>query len=126
MTRDELMQALLAAPGVIMAAEKELLVANDALRIAEAALEDAKVNYLNGKALADDGNWVTPAEPLINGKNAEQRDAQLKELTRRERHAVQVATADLERQRVTLNLARNQFDAYRSLAALLTGEKVAA
>lgn len=126
MTRDELTQALLAAPGEIMAAEKELLVASDALRIAETALEDAKVNYLNGKTRADDGNWVTPAEPLINGKNAEQRDAQVKDLTRRERGAVQAAAADVERRRAALNLAQNRFKAYRSVAALLAGEQVAA
>lgn len=126
MTRDELMQALLQAPEQIMAAEKDLLVASDALRFAEAALEDARTNYLNGKALADDGNWITPAEPLINGKNAEQRDAQLKELTKRERAAVQSAATELERRRAALNLAQNRFRALRAIAALLSGEQVAA
>ena len=125
-TREELMAELLAAPEQIMAAEKELLVASDALRWAEAALEDAKVNYLNGKAPADDGHWFAPAEPLINGKNAEQRDAQLKELTKRERAAVQAAAADVERRRAALRLAENRFRALRSVAALLAGEQVAA
>lgn len=126
MTRDELIQALEASPEEILAAEKELLVAADALRFAETALEDAKVNYLNGKVLAGDGNWITPAEPLINGKNAEQRDAQLKDLTKRPRAAVQAAAADVERRRAALNLAQNRFKALRAIAALLSGEQVAA
>lgn len=126
MTRDELMQQLLQAPEHIMTAEKELLVASDALRIAETVLEDTRVNYLNGKTRADDGNWITPVEPVINGKNAEQREAQLKELTRREQMAVRAAIVDVDRRRAALNLAQNRFRALRSVAALLTGEQVAA
>lgn len=129
MNREQIIERLTNLPTAIELAETQLIAAEQRLRVTTAVLEDAKTQFMLGKIRIIDGGqsaWVTASEPPINGKNAEQREAQIRDLTAPWRADVESAQAEATRRRLDHNRAINEFRAMRSIAALLAGEAVSA
>lgn len=61
------------------------------------------------------------AEGLIDGKNAEIRNAQLRQLTAEERSGVALAENRLAQCRINLSCLQNQFSACKAIAGMFKG-----
>jgi len=92
-------------PGEIEDRENDLLDAQEELNKAKEALIDQQ------NALFESG--------AIDGKNAELRFAQMRNLTSKERAAVAAIETNVAAARINLNRVVNQFKAYRTVAKLL-------
>ena len=110
MDKNYIMKRLMELPGEINAAEMGVIDEQKVLDTAKIALADKE------SALTLSGE--------INGKNAEQRAAQLREATKKERAAVAVAEFDVHVIKARLNLLHHEFKAMRSIATILSGEAV--
>lgn len=110
-TRGDLFARLLALPLEIAEQEQEVLAAAQAVQLAKGALADREAALLLGTQ--DDGN------PLIFGKNAEQRAAMMHQATTTEREDVETAQAIVDRERISLSLLTNELSALRSICRLL-------
>lgn len=100
----------------------KLLRLPEEIKSAELAVIDAQVVVTKAKeALMRKENQLI-LDRLIDGKNAEIRGAQLKEFTKVEREAVNIAENKLALARMELNQLLNQFKAYRAIAELLESE----
>lgn len=110
--KQQIIERLMALPEEIASAEKALIDAQRAVEVAKSELVDREAALINGKV--DDIK--------IDGKNAEQRQAQLREATKFQRDAVAICEHDLQVAKVRLNSLTNQFRALRSAAMLLSGE----
>jgi hypothetical protein len=107
--RAQLIQKLESMPEVIHRAELELLKAAEDTRQAKLALD-----MREGALILEEG--------LINGKNAEQRRAQLDSHTIEERNALVTAQQVEASARAMLTRQQNEFAAYRAMARLLAEE----
>ena len=114
MTRTELAERLLELPGVLLDEEKGVLRAQQALSVCREALTAAENALL--LEVREDGS------PLVNGKNAETRAAQLWDRTSNERGDVIQAERVLSVAKMHLGHAQAEFAAARSVARLLAGE----
>ncbi len=112
MTRDELIGQLLGFPDEIGEWEAELLRRQSALQDAREALDAREAAILLG----------TVPGAAINGKNAEQRAAEMRGFTDDERLAVRLAEAEVGACRIALDRRRNGFAACRAVARLLSGD----
>lgn len=109
MTREDLIRALTEAPDEIRAAEERVLDAAAALWDAKRLLQrEEDQQLLHGK---------------IDGKNAEQRAAQLRVLTIELADAVAGREAHLETEKAALRVARDRFSALKAIARVLGGEE---
>lgn len=104
------------APERIANAADRLLYRTEELANAKERLAEAEANLLTAAIPVEGG----AAEPLISGKNAEIRAAQLRGLTLGEREVVRLAERDQARARIALELEQNHFAAARSIARLIT------
>lgn len=105
MDRQAIIDRLIDLPAEIEAAEKDLF---------DAQLAVTKARDL----LAGKENQLL-LDGAIDGKNAETRAAQLKELTKAERDAIATAENQLALVKMELNLKLNQFKAYRAIAGII-------
>lgn len=105
--RENIIRELVTAPEDIRTAQAEVLTRTEKLEKARAVLKTREGELL-----------LTGA---IDGKNAEQRAAQLWEQTREERARVETAEAELSRARLNLDYAYNHFKALRSIAQIWGG-----
>jgi hypothetical protein len=108
-TREELLDRLASLPAELEAAEEELLQANRHLEEARNSLAERRACLLLD---AD----------AVNGRNEQQREAQLFDLTREERHGVAVAEASHAEAKMRLNRLQHEFAAARSCARLIASE----
>ncbi len=97
-------------PNGIQAAEETLLSKATALNCARNNLADKEA------ALALDSEKV-------NGKNAEQRAAQVRMLTAQERQAVEAADIEIKQAQIALNRQQNEFKAALALARLVGSDE---
>lgn len=105
MNKQDLVSLLANLPGQINRAEIDILVAQDAVIKSKDALSAKEADlYTEGK---------------IDGKNAEIRNAQLKQLTIPERNEIAKAENALSMARIHYNLLQNTFSAYRAISGLL-------
>lgn len=112
MERQELVLKLQKLPEEIEKAEKAVAEAAEWVENARNSLVDRESALLSGK--------VEGVE--INGKNAETRQAQLREATKHERAAILETEGVLSDRRVALNRLHNELKVLRSIAQLLSGE----
>ena len=105
MNKQELIDKLTSLPGEIYLAEMAILgYQNNLVKEKELlTLKEADL-YTEGK---------------IDGKNAEIRAAQLKQLTIPERNNIAIAENELNLARINFNQLQNTFVAYRAIAGLL-------
>lgn len=108
--KDMIINNLWIIPNSIQAAEETLLAKAVALNCRRAQLADAEA------ALALDPERV-------NGKNAEQRAAQIRQLTAQERADVDAADIEVRQAQIALNLQQNEFKAALALARLVGGDQ---
>jgi hypothetical protein len=108
MTREELLNRLASLPAELEAAEVEFVYATARLEEARNALAERRAALL-----------VDPE--AIAGRNEQQREAQLFDLTRQERRAVSLADGVREAARLRLSRLQHEFAAARSCARLLAG-----
>ncbi|MFD0682406.1 MULTISPECIES: hypothetical protein [unclassified Paenibacillus] len=113
MDKSSIVYRLLELPAEIAAAETKLLDANALLLGAKAELQHKEDGLYVG-VFEDDGM-------KIDGKNAEIRNAQLRQFTEVERHAVAAAEDGVAIQKHHLNKLLNEFKALQSVADLLKG-----
>lgn len=101
----DLINYLQAIPGQIEQAEQSVLIAQEAIFTAKDVLSAKEAElYSEGK---------------IDGKNAEIRSSQLKQLTVPERNELVKAENDIAQARIKLTRLQNNFAAYRAIAGLL-------
>ncbi|MBO8136773.1 MAG: hypothetical protein H0Z40_01340 [Desulfotomaculum sp.] len=106
--KDHVIKRLMELPNQLMEAEREVIVAQNEVQKAKAALVEKETELLiNGE---------------IDGKNAAIRDAQLKDKTAAEREAVAEAEKTLSFKKLILNGLQGEFKALRSVAQLLVVE----
>lgn len=111
MSKQEIINRLMALPNEIFAAESVLIAANEKVQEAKNALAIKEAELLtSGK---------------IDGKNAEQRAAQLKALTEAERQAVAQAESEMPKVRAQLARLQNEFAALRAVAGMMRIDNVA-
>lgn len=118
MNKELLIQRLLELPERISWAEEEVIQLNDDLRIAKEALTDKESELMF--AVKEDGKKV------IDGKNAEERAAQVRSLTLFERSDIFEAEVSVSQARLELTRLQNEFKALRSISYLLHETKVGA
>lgn len=112
-TKQGLMDRLLAMPGVIAAAELTLIDRQNALLKAQAELQ-----------MRRDGLFIGVWDELgmkIDGKNAETREAQMRQFTTIEQNEVIRANEVVIRQRHEVTTLQNEFVALRAVVDLLKG-----
>src|SRR5262249_22809657 len=109
MTREEVIARLAALPSEMADAELAALAAEWARLEAAAALEDAEAALL-----------IDPE--LLTGKNAEQRQAQLRSLTKAERTEVEGRTRRVALMKVSLHRSQAEHASLRAIARLLAAE----
>lgn len=105
MSKQEIANRLMALPEEIFTIESALIGVNETILNAKntlAAMEAALLT--SGK---------------IDGKNAEQRAAQLKQLTEDERNAVIAAESELPKVRAALTKLQNEFAALKAVAGMM-------
>lgn len=107
MDKQVVINRLTELPGEIEERENDLLDAKEALTNAKEALIDKQNELL-----------VTGA---IDGKNAEIRFAQMRNLTTQERAQITKAEIEVGLAQVNANRAINQFKAYRAVAKIIHG-----
>ena len=104
----DIVQELIDIPEEIKKAQEHVLDKSEALERVKAALKDREAELLlNGQ---------------IDGKNAEQRAAQLRMHTKAEREAMMALEAELNREKVHLDYSYNRLKALRAIARILGGE----
>lgn len=107
---EHITQRLLQLPDEIEEAESQVLAAEDERRLAQASLDTIEARVV-----------LDPER--VNGKNAEQRQAQVLLLTEEERNLLAAATMRVEEAKVHLRHLQNEFSAVRSLVRWLTPEE---
>lgn len=110
-TRQQVIDRLLALPDEIWGAEQAVMLADLDVREANRELEDEQARLLLGQV---DGC-------VIDGKNAEQRAAQLGQYLTEERNKLDSAKLALDSRRIKLHHLQNEFAALRSVARLMGG-----
>jgi hypothetical protein len=104
----DIVQELIDIPEEIKKAQEHVLDKSETLERVKAALKDREAELLlNG---------------TIDGKNAEQRAAQLRMHTKAEREAMMALEAELNREKVHLDYSYNRLKALRAIARILGGE----
>lgn len=104
----DIVQELIDIPEEIKKAQEHVLDKSETLERVKAALKDREAELLlNGQ---------------IDGKNAEQRAAQLRMHTKAEREAIMALEAELNREKVHLDYSYNRLKALRAIARILGGE----
>ena len=104
----DIVQELIDIPEEIKKAQEHVLDKSETLERVKAALKDREAELLlNGQ---------------IDGKNAEQRAAQLRMHTKAEREAIMALEAELNREKVHLDYSYNRLKALRAVARILGGE----
>ncbi|MFD0868802.1 hypothetical protein [Paenibacillus residui] len=109
MDKQSIAMRVLALPEEIEAAEKELINAEMSLRAAKANLQHKEDGLLLG---VFDGI-------VIDGKNAETRNAQIRSHTESEREAVMNCEMELTRVRYRVERLHNEFRALQAVAGML-------
>ena len=107
MTKTDLMAQLQALPDEIYNAEIKVLEAQKGVTQAKEFLAAKEADLY--------------AEGLIDGKNAEIRNAQLRQLTAEERSGVALAENRLAQCRINLSCLQNQFSACKAIAGMFKG-----
>lgn len=111
MDKQYIINRLMALPLEIATAEAEVINAQARVQVAKDSLATTEAELLiSGK---------------IDGKNAEQRAAQLRQETEAERAVVATTENDMAQLRAQLSRLQNEFRAMRSVARLLSSEEVA-
>lgn len=109
MNKAELITELELLPSRIEAVERDVLTQQQEVSKAKEALANKEADlYTEGK---------------IDGKNAEIRNAQLRQFTTQERNEVARAENDLNLARIALNRHRNEFSAYEAIAGIFKGDR---
>lgn len=108
--REAVIELLIALPQEIRVAEEKVLVTQ--LRLADAKNELATKETELLLAVDDQG------KPLIDGKNAEVRAAQIRQLTRSERESIASLERELMCLRLELSHLQTEFSALREIARL--------
>lgn len=104
----DIVQELIDIPEEIKKAQEHVLDKSETLERVKAALKDREAELLlNGQ---------------IDGKNAEQRAAQLRMHTKAEREAMMALEVELNREKVHLDYSYNRLKALRAIARILGGE----
>jgi hypothetical protein len=114
MSRQELLAELLAMPDRLENGERSLFEIEAKAQAAREALADREAETLLG--LREDGT------PLLAGKNAEVRGAELRLLTATEREALGEVERELTGAKLVLRCEQNRFAALRSAVRLLAAE----
>jgi hypothetical protein len=113
MDKSNIITRLLALPAEIGAAETYVIEMNEALSQAKDALQFKKDELYLG---------IYESEGMkIDGKNAEIREAQMRQYTVPEQRAVQLAESASFRSKFDLNKLLNEMKALQSIADLLRG-----
>jgi hypothetical protein len=107
MTKIELINKLSGLPGEIHFAEMAIFGAQDGVTKAKDILSVKEADLYS--------------EGVIDGKNAEIRTAQLRQLTTPERNEIAKAENALSMARIAFNQLQNYFTAYRAIAGMLKG-----
>lgn len=102
-------------PERIYQAALSLLDVQTELGNREVALIDREAEILAAVVPVEGG----PAEPLLSGKNAQIREAQMRALTERERRALRAQEVIMERAKIQLRLEQDRFSAAKALARLV-------
>lgn len=89
------------------------------IKEAEHDLVEASMELQDAKDLLADKEAELLVNGKIDGKNAELRAAQMRELTKKERDSVALFENNVARTKIKLNAAGNEFKAWRSIAGLL-------
>jgi hypothetical protein len=110
MTIETVVERLASLPEDLWEAERAVLDAEAARVEAQARLEDVEADLL-----------LDPER--INGKNAEQRQAQLRSLTATERAAVEERALEAARLKVSLHQLQAEHAGLRAIARLLAAER---
>lgn len=106
--RENIINELVAMPIELKKVQAQVLCKAEKFEKAKAMLKDRECKLL--------------LDGAIDGKNAEQRFAQLREQTQEERVLVEEAEAELNRAKLELDYAYNRFKALRAVARILGGE----
>lgn len=107
MDKNELMDRIFKMPTAIFNAEMALFNSQSELAKAKEALAAKEADlYTEGK---------------IDGKNAEIRNAQMRQLTTPERNEIAKAENSLNLARIALSRQQNEFTAYKAIAGMLKG-----
>lgn len=105
MSKQDIINRLMALPNEIFAAESQLIAIGEAVQDAKNALTTKEADLLiSGE---------------INGKNAEQRAAQLMQLTEAERKTLAIEENLLPRVRANLTKLQNEFAALKAVAGMM-------
>ncbi len=105
MSKQGIISRLMALPGEIAMQENRIIDRQVLIQVTKTELANVEAELLtSGK---------------IDGKNAEQRAAQLKQATIEEREAVAYGETELARERAALNLLQNEFAALKAVAGMM-------
>lgn len=105
MSKQDIINRLMALPEEIYAAENSLIIVNE-------KVQEAKNNLATSEA-------ILLSSGKIDGKNAELRAAQLKQMTEAERKAVADAENQLPAARALLTKLQNEFTALKAVAGMM-------
>jgi len=111
--KQELIKRLLELPGEIETWERDVIYSQCGILEAKNQLANKETELLLAKD--EDG------KPIINGKNAEIRNAQLRQMTKEIRNKIVDAENTLIQKKATLNHSLNKFKALRAIARLMGG-----
>lgn len=107
MTKLDIINKLASLPDLIEEQEKVVIAAYQQVQESKSILTEAEdVLFLSGQ---------------IDGKNAETRNAQMRENTASEREAAQIIEKALAIEQVKLNRFNNELAAYKAIAGMLRG-----
>ena len=110
--KEKVISRLMELPEEIKNTEIRVIELHDKLQEAKEDLEELKADILLGRV----------EDVVINGKNAEIRDAQLRQYTAVRRTAVEIAERVLADVKILLNNKNNEFKAMRAIARMLGDE----
>jgi len=113
MDKQELIERLSELPAKIEIYEKDVVCSQRTILEAKNQLADKEAELLLAKD--EDG------KPVINGKNAEIRNAQLRQMTKDIRDKIAKTESSLMWEKAVLNRAINDFKALRTIARLMGG-----
>lgn len=93
----------------------------DEIYLAEMKIFEMQNNVTEAKEALSAKEADLYIQGVIDGKNAEIRNAQVKQFTAKERMAISVAENKVNQARIELNKLQNTLTAYRAIAYMLKG-----
>jgi hypothetical protein len=115
MTRAQIVSRLLELPNELAKAETKAILAAQAVAKAKDRLADEEARLI--------ATVLPCGEPLLTGKNAKQRAAQVRQQTAVHRAGVRADEVALDVERALLHRLEVEFSALKAVARLLSGEE---